>query len=285
VFYPVDVAPFDEQHLVERAAKAHVVPKLFLTNGSYEYWGRCASLIHTTPDGKFDVEPSANTRIYFFAGSQHGVGSVPPAHVQGQNLANTNDYRYAMRALLLRMDRWIKTDSAPPAARFPHLGRNELTPLDGLHFPKIPGAEPPAHKREAYDLDFSVEPPKMGVAFPTFVPQVDADGNDLGGIQMPEIKVPLASYTGWNRRAPAIGAPTEMLSYTGSWIPFALTKDQRLKSGDPRVSVQERYANRETYLAGIDQAAHDLMMSGFLLETDLPLLHDRAAREWQLFVP
>ena len=280
VFYPVDVPPFDERHLVERAANAHVLPKLFLSNGSYEYWGRCASLIHTSVDGKSDVAPSANTRIYFFSGSQHTVGALPPAHVAGQNLANTNDYRYAMRALLLAMDRWIKTDAAPPASHFPHLAKNELTTLDGLHFPKVPGVEPPAHKREAYRLDFSIEPPKMGAAFPTLVPQVDADGNDLGGIQMPEIKVPLASYTGWNRRAAAIGGSTEMLSYTGSWIPFPLTEQERFKSGDPRNSIQERYRDRQAYLDKIDQAARELVVSGFVLERDLPLLHDRAAREW-----
>ena len=143
VFYPVDIPPFDEQHLVERAVKAHVLPKLFLTNGAYEYWGRCASLIHTSTDGKADVAPSANTRIYFFAGSQHTVGSVPPAHVQGQNLANTNDYRYALRPLLLALDRWIKTDAAPPPSHFPHIAKGELTTLDGLHFRKVPGVEPP----------------------------------------------------------------------------------------------------------------------------------------------
>ena len=187
---------------------AHVLPKLFLSHGSYEYWGRCASLIHTTADSKADVAPSPNTRIYFFSGSQHGAGSIPPAKVLAQNRANTNDYRFALRALLLAMDRWIKTDAAPPPSHFPHLARNELTTLVGLHFPKVPGVELPLHKREAYRLDFSIEPPQMGAVFPTLVPQVDADGNDLGGIQMPEIKVPLASYTGWNRRAAAIGGPT-----------------------------------------------------------------------------
>ena len=284
VFYPVDVAPFDERHLVELALNAHVLPKLFLTNGAYEYWGRCASLIHTSVDGKVDVEPSANARIYFFAGSQHTVGALPPAHVQGQNLANTNDYRYALRPLLLAMDNWIKTDAAPPASRFPHIAKHELTTLDGLHFPAVPGVEPPAHKREAYRLDFSVEPPKMGAAFPTMVPSVDADGNDLGGIQMPEVKVPLASYTGWNRRAPGIGGATEMLSYTGSWIPFALNKQERMKSGDPRRSVQERYSDKQAYLVKIDAAAHELSKAGFLLETDLPLVHDRAAKEWDFRV-
>jgi len=280
VFYPVDVPPFDERHLTQRANDAHVLPKLFLLHGSYEYWGRCASLIHTTADGKYDVTPSANARIYFLAGSQHGAGSIPPAQVPAQNRANTNDYRFALRALLLAMDKWIKSDIRPPPSRFPHLANGELTSLEGLRFPKISGVAPPLRKREAYRLDFSVEPPKVGTPFPTFVPQVDADGNDLGGIQMPEVKVPLASYTGWNRRAAAIGAPTEMLSYTGSWIPFPLTKDDRLKSGDPRTSVEERYPSRQAYLEKIDEAAHALMLSGFVLESDLTLLQERAAREW-----
>jgi hypothetical protein len=280
VFYPVDVPPFDERRLTERAKDAHVLPKLFLSHGSYEYWGRCASLIHTTADGRADVEPSANTRIYFFAGSQHGAGSIPPARVPAQNRANANDYRFGQRALLLALDKWIKAGAEPPPSRFPHLAKNELTSLDGLRFPEISGVAPPLHKREAYRLDFSAEPPKVGAPFPTFVPQVDADGNDVGGIQMPEVKVPLASYTGWNRRDAAIGAPTEMLSYTGSWIPFPLTKEERLKSGDPRKSVEERYSSRRAYLDKIDQAAHALLDSGFVLESDLPLLHERAAREW-----
>lgn len=78
LFYPVDVPPFDDEQLLATARRANVVPKVFLTNGSYEYWGRCASLIHTTMDGKADDPPTANTRIYFFAGSQHTVGTIPP---------------------------------------------------------------------------------------------------------------------------------------------------------------------------------------------------------------
>jgi len=281
VFYDVDIPPFDERHLTARANAAHVLPKLFLSHGSYEYWGRCASLIHTTADGKADVAPSANTRIYFLSGSQHGAGSIPPAKVPAQDRANVNDYRYALRSLLLAMDRWIKTDAAPPPSHFPRLSNHELTSRENLHFPKVPGVELPVHKREAYRLDFSVEPPQqMGLVFPTLVPQVDVDGNDLGGIQMPEVRVPLASYTGWNRRNASIGARSEMLSYTGSWIPFPLTKEDRLKSGDPRLSVEERYRDQQDYLEKIDQAARALVTSGFVLKADLPLLHERAAREW-----
>ena len=281
LFYPVDVPPFDEETLLERSERGHVAPKLFLTNGSYEYWSRCASLIHTTADGKADAPPSASTRIYFFAGSQHTVGFIPPRPAPAQNLTNTNDYRYSLRALLLALQNWITDGSSPPPSKFPRLSRNELSTLSDLRFPKIPDIEIPQHKREAYRLDFSVEPPNVGAPFPTFVPQVDADGNDLGGIRMPEITVPLASYTGWNLRNPSVGAPTEFLPFVGSWIPFAVTKDTQTERHDPRKSIAERYRGEQVYLDAIDHAAKDLAISGFLLDEDLGLIHDRAAKEWQ----
>lgn len=269
VFYPVDVPPFDEEDLLQRSRAAHVSPKLFQTNGAYEYWSRCASLIHTTADGKSDAPPSENARIYFFSGSQHTVGSIPPRPAPAQNLTNTNDYRYALRALLLAMQNWIKDGMPPPPSVFPRLGKGELTTLTGLQFPRTPGINVPQHKREAYRLDFSVEPPKVGPPFPTFVPQVDRDGNGLGGIRMPEIAVPLASYTGWNLRSPKIGAPTELLPFIGSWIPFS------------RAAIQQRYSSEQAYLDKIDQAARNLVASGFLLQADLVALHERAKSEWE----
>jgi hypothetical protein len=272
VLYPVDVPPFDEEHLLARARRANVVPKLFLTNGSYEYWGRCASLIHTTEDGKADDPPSQNTRIYFFSGSQHTVGSIPPQPIPAQNLANTNDYRYGLRALLLAMQRWVKAGVEPPASQFPRLRNGELTTIAGLHFPRIPGINIPTRKREAYRIDFSTEPPQVGPPFPTFVPQVDVEGNELGGIRMPEIAVPLAVYTGWNLRSPSIGAPLELFSMAGSWIPF------------PKTVIAKQYANEEDYLNRIDTAARELVKSGFVVESDLPALRERAATEWDYAV-
>ncbi len=280
LFYPVDVPPFDEERLLERSRAAHVAPKVFLTNGSYEYWSRCASLIHTTADGKADAPPSESTRIYFFAGSQHTVGSIPPRPAPAQNLTNTNDYRFGLRALLLAMQNWLQNGTAPPASQFPRLTAGELTGRSDLKFPRIGGVNVPQHKREAYRLDFSVQPPKVGPPFPTFVPQVDADGNDLGGIRMPEIAVPLASYTGWNLRTPEIGGPTQLLAFVGSWIPFARTQSERKQGGDTRLSLEERYATEQAYLDAIDKAADSLVTSGFLLHEDLASIHDRAAKEW-----
>ena len=178
------------------------------------------------------------------------------------------------------MQTWLKEGKEPPPSRFPRLDKGELTTLPNLKFPKIQGVQLPLHKREVYRLDFSEEPPKQGAPFPTFVPQVDADGNDLGGIKMPEIEVPLASYTGWNPRTDAIGAPGEMLSFMGSWIPFARTRAEQLRTHDERRPVEERYPSEQVYLDRIDEAGRKLVQAGYVLEADLPLLHERAAREW-----
>jgi len=280
VFYPADLPPFDEEGLLATARRANVAPKLFLINGSYEYWGRAASLIHTTPDGKADSPPSANTRIYYFSGSQHGSGSIPPRPAEAQNLASTNDYRYGLRALLVAMQSWLKDGTDPPQSQYPRLSRGELVTLSSLSFPKIPGVAVPTHKREAYRLDFAQQPPKAGEPFATLVPQVDADGNERGGIQMPEVAVPLATNTGWNLRAAGIGAPTELSSMTGSWIPFPATKASRENRNDPRASIEERYATEQTYLDQIDSAAAALVKAGYLLQIDVPVIHERAAREW-----
>jgi len=281
VFYPVDLPPFsDNELLLRKAAEANVVPKIFYTNGSYEYWGRAASLIHTTPDGKRDLQPAGNTRIYFFAGSQHTAGSIPPRKLETQNLGATNDYRTAMRALLSALESWVMDDKEPPASVYPQIAKDQLVPLGAFAFPRIMNVELPRHKREPYQLDFSVEPPKAGEHFTTLIPQVNLDGNETSGVQMPEIQVPLASHTGWNLRSPRIGAPDQLYSMVGSWIPFPVNKTERENRRDPRLSIEERYSSKREYLEKITAAAQKLVHAGFLLDDDVAKLRDRAASEW-----
>ncbi|MBV8817321.1 MAG: hypothetical protein JO022_03120, partial [Acidobacteriaceae bacterium] len=280
VLYPTDVPPFTEQELLARAVKDHVVPKMFFSNGSYEYWGRAASLIHTSPDGKADVPPDNDARIYFFAGSQHGPGSIPPRKVEAQNLPDVNDYRYAQRALLLDMEGWLKDGTAPPESQYPKISKDQLVALGALAFPKIDGLRVPTIKREAYRIDLSVMPPKMGAAYPTLLPQVDQDGNETAGIRMPEVRVPLASYTGWNLRAKAIGAQDELYSMVGSYIPFPHDKVERENRKDPRESIAERYPSKHVYLEKITEAAQELVKQRLLLESDVTKIRDRAAAEW-----
>jgi hypothetical protein len=305
-FYPTDIFPYTDLEetdpetglsggILARAIKGNVVPKVFYTNSSYEYWGRAASLIHTTIDGKGDAPLPATTRIYLMAGGQHGPAGFPPSRNHTQNLANPNDFKWAMRALLMAMDRWVKDGVEPPASLYPRINSDTLVPLGALQFPKIPGVAVPTHMQKGYRVDYglefqtagivSIDPPVIGKAFPMFVPQVDRDGNETSGIRMPAIQAPLGTYTGWNLRSEDIGSPDELNSMIGSFIPFAKTKEDREKSGDPRPSIAERYASREEYLKRYEAAARDLAKSGYLLEGDIPRILDQGAKEWLPFSP
>ncbi len=240
--YATDIFPFTDSDetdpltgqtggLLDRATKANVTPKIFYTDTSYEYWGRDAALITVSPDGKTDAAIPDSTRMYFFAGGQHGPSAFPPPHNGTQNSSNPNDYKWALRALLVAMDKWVRDGSEPPASVYPKVA--ELTTPSGVKFPKIAGINFPMHPTTAYRLDFSVVPPKVGEAFPALVPQCDNDGIDLGGIRMPEVAVPLATYTGWNLRSAKIGAPDQLFSMQGSWVPFPIDRAQRSSTRIP----------------------------------------------------
>ncbi len=299
-FYPTDIFPFtdlDETDaetgatggILSRAAKANVVPKIFYTNGSYEYWGRAASLIHTSPDGKNDAPLAPDTRVYFLAGTQHGANAAPTKHGT-QNLANPADYRWPMRALLVAMQAWLAEGKQPPESQYPRIAKDELVPVAAMPFAKIPGFNTPTRPKLAWRADFgpdfatrgvlSIEPPKVGKPFSVLLPKVDEDNNETSGIRMPELRVPLATYTGWNLRDPSIGAPDELFSMVGSFIPFARTKAERRKTGDPRPSIEERYKDREDYLARAKAAAQELVRGGYLLDSDAAPVVEQCGKLW-----
>ncbi len=270
--------------------RPEATPKIFYTNSSYEYYGRSASLIHTTLDGKRDAPLAPTTRIYLFAGGQHGPAPFPPVRKNTENLPNPNAFTLSMRALLVAMDAWVKDGKEPPASQYPLIGEDKLVPLGAVQFPKIPGVHFPTRIQKAYRADFgpefrthgivSIEPPKLLGEYPTLVPQVDVDGNETSGIRMPEIQVPLATYTGWNLRSKEIGAPDELNSMIGSFIPFPRTKEDREGSRDPRLSIAERYATRKEYLERLGAAARMLADRGYLLDRDVALVLERGAAEW-----
>jgi len=300
LLYAVDVFPFTDvpeadggvtDSILARSAKAGAIPKIFYTNGSFEYWGRAAALIHTSPDGKSDAAQAANTRIYYLAGTQHGANARPERTVT-QNRPNPTDYRFVMRALLVAMNNWISTGAAPPGSQIPRVAKDNLVEISALSFPKIPGVALPKEPTPVYRLDWGLdfrakgiiafEPPKIGKRFTVLIPQVNPDGNETSGIRLPDQLVPLATYTGWNLRDPGIGAPDAMFDMVGSMIPFARTREEREKSGDPRPSIPERYASREEYLRQVEAAAQPLVHEGLLLERDVPKYIEKASARWDL---
>ena len=254
-------------------------PKVFYTNSSGEYWGggRAAALTHTTLDGSEDAKAPDNVRIYLFAGTQHVPGGYLPSQGAGAQKPNGNQYGFAQRALLVALDRWIRDNVEPPPSAHPQLADKTLVPRDQIAFPAIPGVHSPLTIPAGYRADLA-EPQTH--ALPLLVPQIDADGNELSGIRLPNVAVPLATYTGWNFRSPAIGQPGELLPLTGSFIPFPVTKAAQEAAHDPRLSIEERYGSRERYQALVTDAAAKLVQQRYLLNQDVRPVVERALVTW-----
>jgi hypothetical protein len=304
VFFPTDIFPFTDQQetdpvtrekggLLDRATAENVVPKIFFSNTSYEYWGRAAALIHTSADGKQDVPISPNVRIYHFTGLQHFSGPFPPAKgkddLLGQEPQSPLPIRYLWRSMIANMDAWVRNNAAPPDSSYPKLADGTLTTLKKYALPAIPGVNRPYEANEGTRLDFgpnwrdgilSLQPPKVGEPFPVLVPQVNEDGNERDGIRLPEITVPLATYTSWNLRDPSIGAPTERVSFEASLIAFPKTAADRERTHDPRKSIAQRYAGRDEYLRLYAIAVNELVKQRWILEEDREQLVHRGEQEW-----
>lgn len=304
VFFPTDIFPFTDLPekdpitgetggLLDRAAADKVLPKIFFSNTSYEYWGRAAALIHVSADGKRDATISPNVRIYHFTGLQHFSGPFPPQKgkedLLGQEPQSALPMRYFWRAMIASMDAWVRNNTLPPESSYPRIAGGTLVPLPEYAFPSIPGVNRPHEANEGTRLDFganwregilSIQPPKVGKPFPVLVPQVDADGNERAGVRLPEIAVPVATFASWNLRDPSIGAPDQRVSFEGSYLPFAKTAADRQKSGDPRKSIAERYMSREDYLARFANALDDLVKQGWILQGDRAALLHRGEQEW-----
>ncbi len=299
--YPTDIFPFTEADqldprsgitdgLLKRTLASGSVPKIFYTNTAYEYYGRAASLSHTSLDGKRDVPLTRDSRLYVFTGGNHGPGSVPPARHDTAYLENANDYEWFMRSLLMAMQQWVATAAPPPPSVYPRVTEGELAPPAQVAFPKIPGVAYSTKVHRVFRMDFgetfrtagivTVEPPKLGQEFPTLVMQVDRDGNEIAGLKTPQVSVPLGTHTGWNLRDESIGAPGELYSMKGSYFPFARTKSEREQRGDPRPSVEERYPGRDAYLERVRGAALQLIAKKYLLERDLRPIVDLSGAEW-----
>jgi hypothetical protein len=304
VFFPTDIFPFTDQPekdpvtgetggLLDRAVAEGVVPKIFFSNTSYEYWGRAAALIHVTADGKHDAVVSDNVRIYHFTGLQHFSGPFPPekgkGDLLGQQPQSLLPVKYFWRAMIANIDAWVRSNTLPPASSYPKIGDGTLAPLREYAPPAIPGVNHPHEANEAWHLDFgpnwrdgilTIQPPNVGEPFPVLVPQVDTDGNERDGVRLPEITVPLATYASWNLRDPSIGAQDQRVSFEASFLPFSKTAADRQKTGDPRKSVAERYADREDYLKRYQNAVDDLVKQCWILPEDRDALLRRGEQEW-----
>ena len=207
-----------------------------------------------------------------------------------------SDYSPLLRAALVNLDRWVGEGVEPPPSAVPHLADSTAVAAETTRavYAAIPGARFPDRVARPLRLDFgpqvergivSALPPKVGAPFVTFVSAVDADGNDRAGIRPAELRVPLASFTGWNPRHPEQGAPGDLMAMMGSTLPFARTAAERARTGDPRPSIEERYGSRDDYLARVRGEAQAMVAARHLLAEDVDAVVERAGELWDLLCP
>jgi len=297
--YPVDMFPFTDSTetdpetgktdaLLKKAEAADVLPKIFHILSNSEYFNRAGSLLHTDPAGTKDIASPANARIYTIASGPHYPGAFPPVPVDGLAAPlNTLDRSPVVRALLRAMDAWVVDGIAPPSSRVPRIADGTLTKPSEAGWPKIPGVRFPPPALITYRLDFgpefhskglvTFEPPKIGKPYAALVPAVDEDGNARAGIRMPQVEVPIATYSGWNFRTPAVGSSDQLNGEAGSIFPFP----RRHSPSDSRRSIEERYASRDQYLGKIVAAARQLIADRLWLTEDLPDLIDQATAQYE----
>ena len=287
--------------LLHRQASRPHPPRILTINTAAEYWRGDGSLVHTDVAATRDVTPPAWVRQYFFAGTQHTPGALPPPPAdpntggRGRHPFSVVDYSPLLRAALASLDRWVSDGVEPPASAVPRLADGSAVAAEATRevYARIPGARFPDRVSRPVRLDFGprvdqgvVElPPKIGAPYVTVVSAVDADGNDTAGIRPPELRVPVATFTGWNPRHPDQGAPGDLMAMMGSTLPFARTAAERQASGDPRPSLAERYGDRDGYLARVRSDAQAMVAARHLLAEDVDAVVERAGALWDFVCP
>ncbi|MDB5927680.1 MAG: hypothetical protein JWN13_6616 [Betaproteobacteria bacterium] len=288
--------PHNDEGVFKRLRQRGRVPRILATNTAAEYWRGDGSLIHTDSDGRSDAEPADFVRTYLFAGTQHTPGALPPLSAdpntgsRGYHRFNVVDYAPLLRAALVNLDRWVSDSVEPPPSAFPRIAEGTAVEAEslGAFFRALPAMRFPDRVERPVRLDFGPDidrgiaayPPAPGAPYRSYVSSIDADGNELAGIRPPELAAPLSTYTGWNPRHPDQGAPGDLMSMMGSTSPFQLTRAARERTGDPRLSIAERYLSRAAYLERVRETTRKLIAARHVLAEDLEAIIDRAGRLW-----
>jgi hypothetical protein len=288
-WFPEFQGPFTNQVMLDpitgktdgrlaRCTASNTCPKIFETNSANEYWSKNMAVGLVDTKGKDLTNEPANVRNYFIS-SLHHAGAFP-TRGKGicQQVRNPLTPSAVLRALLVDMDEWVAKGTEPPKSRIPHTADGTLVsplPQSGQGFPKLQGVtyNGRMHTGDLFDYgpDFdkgimTTLPPRLvGTPYPALVPKTDADGNDIAGIRMPDVSVPVATYTGWALRA----GSEDGCDAAGQMIPFAKTKAERMEKNDPRPSLEERYASHEDYVNKISAAATALQRDRLLLDEDV----------------
>jgi hypothetical protein len=273
----------------KRCSKTRTCPLKIDFFSSNEYWVKAASLMHTDPKGKRDLPDHPDARLYLLSSKNHGGPGDPTSKGLCQQFQNPIDSAPVQRALWQALDQWSTLGIEPPPSKIPHLSDGTLVPplpQQTVGFPEIPGVTYTGLKTTRYRFDYgpkfyetgvpTINPPVVsapyednpanGPIYPSFVPKTDGDGNEISGVRLPEVAVPLATYTGWALRS-GVWA-NDGCEGSGQYIPFPRTAADRQASGDPRASVEERYPTYGGYKRKVTGALDDLVRRRFMLCDD-----------------
>lgn len=270
--YPVtkDALTGKSDGMLARCSASNTCPKIMKTDTELEFYQGRAGLVPIDTTGNALTMPE-NVRMFLLSNLQHAAPFNAKSAMTAMCTYPSNPLYAgpALRALAVALDAWIAKGTVPPASRYP--SRTEGTLVEpsqtAVGYPKIPGVSYPAHINQASLLDESVMPPVRVKAYPAFVPKTDADGRDIAGIHLPTLEAPIATHMGWNLRKAGFGEG-ELCDNTGAMLPFAKTKEERIASGDPRLSLAERYPQPGDHKAAVERAAKNLVEDRLLLEED-----------------
>lgn len=276
--YPVtyDALSRRSDGVLARCEATRTCPRIMHLDSENELW-HGGTLTYVDTRGR-DLTMPDNVRVFAFAGTEHNAtpaaGAIPPiCAVPGPSAIEWASFA---RALFLALDRWIAHDDPPPSSRYPTLARGELVARTKYVFPKLGEvAYGGAFSTKRY-YDFSQQPPQPIADYPTLVPQVDADGQMIGGVRHPFVAAPLATNIGWNVRKPGFGEG-DLCMASGASIPFSATRAERAARRDPRPAIEERYASEAAYVQAVSHAARQLVEERLLLPADADAIVSAAA--------
>jgi len=206
-----------------------------------------------------------------------------------QQFQNPLNSAPVQRALFIAMDEWATQQTQPPASQVPKFSDGTLVPpmpQSGTGFPNIPGVTYTGLKTTRYRFNFgpdfyqtgiaTINPPAItppyednpanGPIYPSFIPKTDTDGNEIAGVRLGDVTVPLATYTGWALRSAAWA--NDGCEGSGQYIPFERTTADRVTRGDPRQSVEERYTSLDDYTSKVVDALNGMVGQRLLLPED-----------------
>jgi hypothetical protein len=298
--YPRDLFPFSygvttdpvtgqTDGILKRAATDPLVIQMDTEN---EFFQSYASLV--THDGLgHPLQLPDNVRYNLMSDAQHTSGSPSVKTICDQPTDPLN-YNPFMRAMLSALDRWATNGTPPPPSQYPRADDDTAVSPQAWSdlYPRIPGVQLGApNALSVRDYGTAVTPvggiisnsprvPVEGTSYVVLVPRPTPDGLDAAGLRRPDdVRTPLATLNGWGVRGAGFRAG-ELCGLNGQNIPFAATAVEREASGDPRLSIEERYPTHTDYVSHVTEAAQEMQNNGYLLADDAAqMIADANARQ------